>query len=528
MTTLAVLGNLLTIGTALVAIISHVELWQRKEYRWDRVRASLRSPEISLRALPLFSTGVALVALGWIALSTFQFALVEVFGWLSLLSFAAHYGLCTFQRGLIRPVFTIKAITNLVLTTLISLVLLLTHYNFPLGLASVIFFIPLLTAAVVGLVNIPFWLKKRAIIRHAAQKRQRLATLTVIGITGSFGKTSTKHFLYTLLAAVGKKSLASAEHRNAELPIAQDILARLTPATELYVVEAAAYRRGEVAAVARLTQPRLGILTVLGNQHLDLFGSIENIVTAKWELIASLPANGVAILNADDPKQVTQASAHAPRCPIVWYSTQKPAGVWTEKVVMHPTHLTARLHAKSAIIDVELPLASEALLQGVVAAVAAATALGFSLSELQPHLAQLKPYPRTMELKQGTRGATIIDDSYSANEAGVLVALRHLQRFLQPHKIVVLLPLIELGHQSKAVHERIGAALAKSGTHVYLYNRGEIAALKSGAAQADPYFHMHVYSDPTRLAAKLKDTLTADSVILLEGRLPDVVRDSVL
>lgn len=500
MTTLALLGDLIATGTALLAILGHVELWQRKEYRWDRVRAFLHSPELSLRTLPLFSVGMLLLSLGWIAQS-------NMLGWLSLLIFAAHYGLRVFRRGLIRPVFTMKASVNLTLATGLSLLLLYSNRDFLLGQASVIFFLPFLTAAVVGLVNIPFWLKKRAIIRQATRKRQQLTSLTVIGITGSFGKTSTKYFLESLLTAVGKKALASAEHRNAELPVAQDILARLKPATELYVAEMGAYRRGEIAAVARLTQPRLGILIVLGNQHLDLFGSLENIVAAKWELIQSLPSNGVAILNADDPKQVAQASAHPPPCPIIWYSTQKPATVWAEKIVIHPAHLTARLHVKNETTAIELPLASEALLQNVMAAIAATTALGISLTELKPHLARLKPYPRTMEIKRSTSGATIIDDSYSANEAGVLVALRHLQRFPQKNKSIVLVPLIELGKESKAVHERIEAAIAKSGVKAYVYKSG---------------------SDPRKLAATLKEQLTADSVVLLEGRLPDVVRQSVL
>lgn len=528
MTTLSLFGLLLALGTVLPAILGHVELWQRKEYRWDRVRALLHSPELNLRTMPLFSCGMLTIAIGWIAINTFQPEQAELFGWASLGLFASHYGYRVLRRGLIRPVITQKAMLNLVGIALVSLCLLIINRDSVLSLATIIFILPFVTAVTVGLVNIPVWMKKRAIIKHAARKRQQLASLTVVGITGSFGKTSTKHFLVQLMKAAGKNALASAEHRNAELPVAQDILARLTPETEIYIAEMGAYRRGEVAAVANFTQPRIGILTVLGNQHLDLFGSLENIVAAKWELIESLPANGVAILNADDPKQVAHAGTNPPRCPITWYSTQKPADVWVEQVIIHPTHFTARLHTKSEAIDVELPLASEALLQSFVAAIAAATAIGLSLTELQPHLTQLKPYPRTMEVKQGVSGATIVDDSYSANEAGVLVAVRHLQRFPQPNKVVVLLPLIELGYETKAVHERIGAALAKSQAHVYIYGQGQIAALKAGANAIDPYFHMHHLTNPLKLAARLKKHLTGDTVVLLEGRLPDVVRKALL
>lgn len=519
MTTPALISSALAAGVALLTILSHIELWQRKEYRWDRVRAFLNSPEFSLRTRPLFLIGMALLALGWIA---------EIFGWLSLLGFAAHYSHRSYRHGVIRPVFTLKALTNLALAALVIAPAVYVWRDFPLGLASIIFFLPFIIAVLVGIVNIPFWLLKQAIIHRAAKKRRLLTNLTVIGITGSFGKTTTKYFLHRLLTAVGKNALASAEHRNAELPVAQDILARLKPTTAFYVAEMGAYRQGEIAAVTRLTQPLLGLLTSLGNQHLDLFGSLENIVIAKWELIQSLPTNGLAILNADDPKQVSQARAYPPGCPILWYSTQKPAGVWAEKIIIHPTRLTARLHAKSATADVELPLASEAMLQSVLAAIAAATALGIALTDLVPCLTTLKPYPRTMEIKPGASGATIIDDSYSANEAGVLVALRHLKRFPQSQKIVALRPLIELGRESKAVHERIGALLAGSSTRAYVYGHGEVAALQAGAAQADPYFHLLVYSDPEKLAAHIKERLTANSVVLLEGRLPDVVRHSVL
>ncbi len=267
MTTLALFGNLIAAGTAALAILGHVELWQRKEYRWDRVYAFIKSPQVSLNTLPLFSIGMVLLALGWLVQSS-------ILSWLSLLFFAAHYGLRALRRGLIRPVFTTKVVANLAIITIIALLVLYATRGFSLGLASVIFFLPFITTAVVELINIPFWLKKLALIRRAAQKRQQLTKLTVVGISGSIGKTSTKHFLQSLLKAAGKKTLASAEHRNAELPIAQDILARVKPETELYIAEMGAYRRGEVAAVTRLTQPRFGILTTLGNQHLDLFGSL--------------------------------------------------------------------------------------------------------------------------------------------------------------------------------------------------------------------------------------------------------------
>lgn len=528
MTTLNLVGLLFALSTSLGAIVGHIELWQRKEYRWDRVRALLHSPELSLRTLPLFSSGTLTLALGWLALGAFQLEPAELFGWASLALFAAHYGYRTVRRGLIRPTMTQKAILNLCASTLVSFCLLIINRNSALALATIIFVLPFITATIVGLINIPVWIKKRAIINHAADKRRQLSNLIVVGITGSVGKTSTKHFLLQLIQAAGKNILASAERRNAELPVAQDMMARLTPETEIYIAEMGAYRRGEVAAVAKLTQPRIGILTVLGNQHLDLFGSRENIVAAKWELIASLPANGIAILNADDRTQVTQAKEYSPLCPILWYSIQKPADVWVEKTVIHPTSITTQLHIKTETADIKLPLASEALLQSVVAAIAATAALGIPLAKLLPTLMSLQPYPQTMEIKTSTPGVTVIDDSYSANEAGVLMALHHLQRFPQKNKIVVLVPLIELGKESVAAHQAIGATLAKSQAHVYIWGHGQVAALKAGARTIDPYFHMHHFTDPLKLAMQLKRHLTSDTVVLLEGRLPDVVRKALV
>lgn len=524
---MATIVFLIAISLEFVSILANIALWQRKEYRWDRVLAYLKNAEIGLSTHLFFFIGLLSALVGWAVADQ-----AERLGGLALISLTMHYGWHTWRRGLLRPDKTFKATVNVV--TLGIMFLLLIYYattttnNPHLAAATVILLIPFSAPLVVSLINIPFWLKKRAIIHQAATKRQQLNHLTVLAITGSVGKTSTKHFLHQLLEAAGQSVTASLAHRNAPLPLAQDILTRLMPSAKIYVAEAAAYRRGEIASIARLLQPRLGLLTVIGNQHLALFGSLANIAAAKWELIASLPVTGTAILNADDPQQIALAMRQPPRCPIIWYSTTKPADVWADNTVVFPTRLTTRLHVKTDVAETELPLAGDVLLPSVVAAVAAAHALGLSLWQITPHLPTLQTDCRTMEIKSGRSGRTVIDDSYSANEAGVLAALRHLTRFPSPHKYVVLVPLIELGRSAAAIHTQLGAALAKSGAHIYVYGRGHVADLKSGAAQADPYFHIHHFTNPRRLAAHLETAIPPDSVVLLEGRLPDVVREAVL
>jgi UDP-N-acetylmuramoyl-tripeptide--D-alanyl-D-alanine ligase len=530
MTNEGMLASLIGLGVIALTVLAQLELWQRKEYRWDRFRDWLFSTEFIRSLIPFVAIGAILTDAGWILYMNYQEDWANLLGWAGLSAFAAHVGLRTLRRGVLRPEFTVKAITMLagavVLIAGYAWFVYLNNTVAALQWATLVLLWPLVFPLIVGLVNIPFALKKRQIIAQAARLRSRLSDLTVIGITGSYGKTSTKYFLQHLLTDAVPEVKATAEHRNSELTVAQDMLAQLGPQTTHYIAEHAAYRRGEVAAVARLTKPDIGILTAIGNQHLSLFGSRQAIAEAKWELITALPDDGVAILNADD--EMIQRHAKTLSTKVLWYSITKPADVYISKVEIKPTEIKGTLSVGKTTKAVTIPLASEALLSSVMAALSAAVALRVPLAHLIERLKTLKPYTRTMEIVTAASGATVIDDSYSANEAGVAVALKHLQRFPLRDRRVIMVPLIELGREAAEVHQRLGQALGRSQATVYVYGQAHREALLTGAREADQKATIHFFTDPKALTHAVTQGVTRETVFLLEGRIPDMVRQAVL
>jgi len=159
----------------------------------------------------------------------------------------------------------------------------------------------------------------------------------VIGITGSYGKSSTKEFLATILSAKYKVCKTSA-NRNSEIGVAETVLRELKPEHEIFIVEMGAYRTGEIKAICDIVHPTIGVLTAVSEQHLALFGSLEATKKAKYELIEALPENGIAIFNADN--RATRELAEQTLKPKRLYSTERPADVSANAITVQPEKLS--------------------------------------------------------------------------------------------------------------------------------------------------------------------------------------------
>lgn len=509
----------------LLNILALAELWQRKEYRWDRMQAYLLSPESREVVIP-YLIGAVLTLIGALAVNYSTRPLPTLFGWLGLLTFVFYYGAQAYRRGIFRPALTLKV--SLVITALT--VTATVYYGFvfkptwpdALDWASLLVFMPILSIVSVAATNVLTAVRKRQIISQATNLRQRLTNLTVVGITGSYGKTSTKHFLTQLMP----EAAATKEHRNSEVAVAQDMLKQLSKQRKTYIVEMGAYKKGEIAALAKLTKPAIGIVTAIGNQHMALFSSQENILAAKWELVSGLPSEGIAILNADDSLVRQKSKNYSGK--ILWYSRMQPTDVYASNIRIEPESLICQLHVRDDAQIVTIPLASDGLLGNVLAAVAAAHLLGVETSVVFKRVQALHPYPRTMQIIHGKNNALIIDDSYSANEQGVMNALYHLQRFSTADKRIVLLPLIELGSAGHLIHERIGNALAKTKASIYISGTAFRQSLLKGVRHANPSVTLKFIKNPLALARAVAENAGSDTVILLEGRIPDVVRQALL
>lgn len=530
MTLTEILFLFITTASAFFTALAQTALWQQKEYRLDRMRSYLKSPQRVNLISRLLILSLGFLGIAWLSLLVKAAFLSYALSVFTLILILAHHLYRAYRKGVSRPIVTAKAVSIFILSvgTFFFLASYFSPYlvliSLPLQWSTFLALMPLIVAASVAVTNIPFAIRKNQIIRRASLVRNLNKNIVVIGVTGSLGKTSTKHFLARLLAS--ENTIVTKLHNNTEIGVALDLIDQLKQPTKIYIVEMSAYRLGEIDALAQLVKPSVGLLTKISNQHIDLFGSQNNINEAKWELIDNLPVDGTAVLNLDDPIQIRKAKNIKQKT--IWYSIKKQADVWAEDINIDPHQIECTIHIYQTAKKITLPIVSEGLLTSVVAAIATATAMNIDPLTIWGKISDLKPFSQTMEVRSGILGSTIVDDSYSANEAGVVNAIRHLNRFPNSDKRIIFLPLIELGDKAKPVHENLGKLLAESGAKVFVYGEAYMEDLLRGFNTSGNPGNIDFVKNHRDLLSSANKNLSENSVVLLEGRIPNVVREALL
>lgn len=306
----AAIVTLAIIDIVLVAL-AQIALWQRKEYRWDRMQSYLDSPEGSLKKHPWPLVAGLLVGIGWLVMLWGSQVWAEYIGIASLLALLVAHCMRIWKKGIMRPNLTSRSGLVLLVTACVCMAwgsyVIIPEILLSLQLATLLFFLPFTITIIVFFTSIPTAIQKRLVIARAKTLRMSLSNLAAVGITGSIGKTSTKTYLLHILGGESPTVRATSEHRNAPYVVAQDMLSHLTQTTKTYIAEMGAYRKGEIKELAELVQPKIGVVTAITNQHAALFGSLKNLAAAKWELIEALPSDGIAVLNADDENVAKKA-----------------------------------------------------------------------------------------------------------------------------------------------------------------------------------------------------------------------------
>jgi UDP-N-acetylmuramoyl-tripeptide--D-alanyl-D-alanine ligase len=300
-----------------------------------------------------------------------------------------------------------------------------------------------------------------ALTALAAVVARRLPA-TVVGVTGSSGKTSTKDLLASVLAAVGP-TVAPAGSANNELGHPYTVL-QADAATRFLVLEMGARGIGHIRHLAEIAPPRIGVVLNVGTAHLGEFGSREAIAQAKGELVEALPADGVAVLNADDPLVTAMAARTWAR--VMTFGESAAADVRGSDVRLDDLGRPAfTLHAEGASLPVQLQLVGEHHVSNALAATAVALAAGLSAQQVADRLAAARPASRwRMELTVRPDGVVVINDAYNANPESMRAALKALAsvtrsrtaRFPGARSFAVLGQMAELGTSEQAEHDAIG------------------------------------------------------------------------
>jgi UDP-N-acetylmuramoyl-tripeptide--D-alanyl-D-alanine ligase len=288
----------------------------------------------------------------------------------------------------------------------------------------------------------------------AAGWRRRFSPL-VVGITGSIAKTSTKEAVATVLATT-RRTLKSEGNQNNEVGLPLTVL-RLGPEHEAAVLEMGMYVGGEIADLAAIGQPSIGVVTAVQAVHLSRIGTLEAIERAKGELLEALPASGTAILNADDPivsRMDDRTSARAMR-----YGFAESADVRADAVTSAGLDgMRFRLRTPAGDRSVAIPALGPLSVHNALAATAVGLAADIDLDRIVAGLHGGWTAPHRAEVVR-LRGATVIDDSYNASPGSVLAALELLAGLPGRH-VAVLGEMLELGEGHDAGHLAVGEAAA--------------------------------------------------------------------
>ncbi|MDA3643706.1 UDP-N-acetylmuramoyl-tripeptide--D-alanyl-D-alanine ligase [Saccharopolyspora indica] len=285
----------------------------------------------------------------------------------------------------------------------------------------------------------------------------RLPQLAVVGVTGSSGKTSTKDLIAQLLEPMGP-TVAPPGSFNNELGHPWTVL-RADETTKHLVLELSARGVGHIANLCQVAPPRIGVVLNVGHAHLGEFGSQEAVAQAKGELPESLPADGVAVLNGDDP--LVAAMAERTRARVVLVGERPDAHVRAEDIdVDEQARPTFTLVTAEGSARVTLPLFGEHHVGNALAAAAVALELGASLDEVAERLSSVRRVSaRRMEVSESADGVTVVNDAYNANPESVRAALKTLAAMTRgrPGRAwAVLGPMAELGEADVEAHDEIG------------------------------------------------------------------------
>jgi len=353
----------------------------------------------------------------------------------------------------------------------------------------------------------------KALWQVAAFWRRRHG-LRVIGITGSVGKTTTKELVAAVLARryVTLKSEAS-YNNEIGLPLT---LMHLTDEHERVVLEMGMYDLGEIADLARIAQPHIGVVTIIGPMHLERAKTMERIVQAKAELVEALPPapEGVAILNYDDAR--VRGMAQATRARVFYYGLSPDADLWADHIEgLGLEGIRFQLHRGDETLHVKIPLLGRHSVHTALRAAAVGLVEGLTWQEIIEGLRGPSAQLRLVAVP-GPEGSIILDDTYNASPASTLAALNLLDE-LDGRKIAVLGDMLELGDYEREGHEKVALrALEVADVLITLGPRGRIigeTALRWGM----PTERVHIVEENAEAVALLEQMVTGDDVILVKG-----------
>lgn len=345
-----------------------------------------------------------------------------------------------------------------------------------------------------------------------AREWRRQFSIPVIGVTGSNGKTTTKELIGAILSRLGA-CLVTRGNLNNHIGVPLMLL-EMTAAHRYAVIEMGANHLGEIAHLAGIAEPTIGIITNAGAAHLEGFGSLQGVAAGKGELLQSLPADGVAVINADDAFATLWREARSADR-MLTFGFEQRADFMAHKVQASGDAAGFRIDfdlvAPEGAKPATLGLAGLHNLRNALGAAAVASAAGATLDEIVAGLAAMRPVAGRLELKPAINGAYLVDDSYNANPNSLKAGLDALQGF-RGARWLVLGDMRELGDSANELHAEVGRYARQAGIERVLaigqHSHFAVEAFGRGAQW---------FADIDALIAEVRSSLQPGAAVLIKG-----------
>ena len=435
-----------------------------------------------------------------------------------------------------KPLVVTKRVKRLIYTTtilyLIPIIILFIKFNDMSIVWLMIFIITIMSYLnyfVVFLANIINFPYERGVYhyykRKAQNKLKSMSNLKIIGITGSYGKTSSKNILGDILN-IKYNALPTPRNLNTYNGLIMTVNNYMDKFTDIFIAEMGAYVKGEIKGLCNLVHPKYGILTRIGTAHLESFGSEQNIIDGKFELIESLPSDGIGVLNGDDPKQVNYKLKN--KIKTIWIGIDnKDVDVRATDIKCNNkgTSFKVSFKGKKEKYDFQTKLLGDHNVYNILSAVALGYEFGIDIKDLQQAVKTVKPVEHRLELKR-IGSFYMIDDAYNSNPVGAENATKVL-KMMPGIKVVVTPGMIELGKKEDEYNKVFGTQIADVADYVVLVGEKHTKPIYEGLiSKGFEKDNIIVYND-VRDAYTFINTLTGNKEVyaLFENDLPDTYNE---
>nr|WP_122011902.1 UDP-N-acetylmuramoyl-tripeptide--D-alanyl-D-alanine ligase [Maliibacterium massiliense] len=361
---------------------------------------------------------------------------------------------------------------------------------------------------------------QRRLFNEAKTKLARMQNTVKIGITGSYGKTSAKFALGTILSE-RFKTVVTPQSYNTPMGVTRVIREQLDDSCEVFVSEMGARFVGDIAEMCDLVGPRYGLITSVGPQHLETFGSQENVNKTKYELIDALPEDGVGFFPHDG--DICDALYEKTQKPKVRFGFDETCDIAAEdiQVTCEGSAFTLVDRRAGGRVACSTKLLGRHNIQNILGACAVARALGMSMEEIARGVAKIAPVEHRLQLLPPNNGITVIDDAFNANPVGTRMAMEVLAQF--PGRRIVITPgMVELGAREAELNEAFGAQMAKAADIAILIGKKRSEPIARGLQSAGfDAANLHVVGSLDEASALLATLSRVGDVVLFENDLPD-------